>query len=602
MRILQKRSLRKCMAVALVAVMLCPGVVNAEGETNPEEILEVTTEDTVQENTTEVTTEEVSEEMSGDNTELILEDVSEETIEETTEDLSGTSPMAVSYKTHIQSIGWQDYVSNGVTSGTTGSSKRMEAMQIRIDNPEYAGGVTYRTHVQSYGWKDWVSDDTVSGTTGEAKRIEAVQIKLTGELAEHYDIYYRVHAQSYGWLGWAKNGKTAGTTGLAKRLEAIEICLVEKGGTAPGSTKNTSHCTNNISYRTHVQTYGWEDYVSSGAVAGTTGLAKRLEGINIKVNTGEYSGGIRYCTHVQTYGWQDYVSDGAMSGTEGKAKRLEAIKIELTGELAQYYDVYYRVHCQTHGWMGWKKNGELAGTEGEAKRLEGIQIFLCGKDEDVVYPKATTSQNKGVRKLDPSKPMVALTYDDGPYGPYTSRILDSLQANGGRATFFVVGNRVASNASVVKRASDMGCQIANHTYSHPMNFASLGSAGISSQINQCDAAVRSVTGKTPTMLRPVGGGLSSTLSATCNKPMINWSIDTLDWKYRDSNRVYNAVVNNVHDGDIVLMHDIHGTTAAASERIIPELTRRGYQLVTVEELAYYKGKNLTAHNVYNSCK
>ena len=83
---------------------------------------------------------------------------------------------------------------------------------------------------------NWVSDGELAGTTGQAKRLEAIEIKLTDEMAEKYDVYYRAHVQTYGWLGWAKNGESAGTEGLAKRLEAVEIVLVEKGGSAPGST------------------------------------------------------------------------------------------------------------------------------------------------------------------------------------------------------------------------------------------------------------------------------------------------------------------------------------------------------------------------------
>ena len=82
-----------------------------------------------------------------------------------------------------------------------------------------------------------MKDDT-SGTSGQSKRLEAIRIKLTDELAENYDIYYRVHAQSFGWLGWAKNGESAGTEGYSYRLEAIQIQLVKKGGSAPGSTSN----------------------------------------------------------------------------------------------------------------------------------------------------------------------------------------------------------------------------------------------------------------------------------------------------------------------------------------------------------------------------
>jgi uncharacterized protein YjdB len=76
----------------------------------------------------------------------------------------------------------------------------------------------------------------MSGTSGEAKRLEAIEIKLTGEMAEHYDVYYRVHAQTYGWLGWAKNGESAGTSGQAKRLEGIQIVLVPKGSAAPAAS------------------------------------------------------------------------------------------------------------------------------------------------------------------------------------------------------------------------------------------------------------------------------------------------------------------------------------------------------------------------------
>ena len=95
-----------------------------------------------------------------------------------------------------------------------------------------------KSHVQTYGWeKNWKKNGELSGTSGKSKRLEAIKIRLTGEMKEKYDIYYRVHAQTYGWLGWAKNGESAGTEGLSKRLEAIEVVLVEKGADAPGSTE-----------------------------------------------------------------------------------------------------------------------------------------------------------------------------------------------------------------------------------------------------------------------------------------------------------------------------------------------------------------------------
>ena len=115
-------------------------------------------------------------------------------------------------------------------------------------------------------------------------------------------------------------------------------------------------------------------------MSGTTGKAKRLEGIMIRNVDNLASGNILYRTHIQTYGWESgWKKNGQMSGTSGQAKRLEAIQIKLDGDLAQKYDVYYRVHAQTYGWLGWAKNGESAGTAGYAKRLEGIQIQYIPK-------------------------------------------------------------------------------------------------------------------------------------------------------------------------------------------------------------------------------
>ncbi|SEQ44909.1 hydrophobic W protein, partial [Lachnospiraceae bacterium RM5] len=106
-------------------------------------------------------------------------------------------------------------------------------------NPEnLIGLVRYRTHVQKVGWQQYVQNDILSGTVGKGLRLEAIEIKLTGDLAEKYDVYYRVQAQKFGWLGWAKNGESAGTSGYGYRLEAIQIQLAYKDTFAPGSTKN----------------------------------------------------------------------------------------------------------------------------------------------------------------------------------------------------------------------------------------------------------------------------------------------------------------------------------------------------------------------------
>lgn len=308
--------------------------------------------------------------------------------------------VSTTYRTHVQNEGWQGYVSNGEMSGTSGKALRLEGININVSGNANLG-VCYSTHIENIGWQTPVVNGEMSGTTGQALRLEAIMIGLTGSEASSYDIYYRVHAQNFGWMGWTKNGAPAGTAGYAYRLEGIQIAVV-KAGTSLSEVQNkyghgivsnvlesyisTTYKTpalnkkTAVQYRTHVENIGWQPFYNDGAMAGTSGQALRLEGIEIELKNKEYSGGISYRTHVENIGWQSYVSDGAMAGTSGRALRLEAICIGLTGDMANHYDIYYRVHAQNFGWMGWTKNGAPAGTAGYAYRLEGIQIVLVPKN------------------------------------------------------------------------------------------------------------------------------------------------------------------------------------------------------------------------------
>lgn len=290
-----------------------------------------------------------------------------------------TGGSKITYRTHVAKDGWQSYVKDGKTAGTEGQKKAVEALEVQLGNTAYEGQVEYQAHVEKLGWMPWQQDGQTAGTTGKKLQMEAVRLNLSGEVAEHYDIYYRVHVETYGWLDWAKNGETAGTTGYKKRLEAIEIKLVEKGEEAPGSTE-TPYRHPCVEYASHVQTAGWQNFVLDGAVSGTTGERKRLEAIKIIKKDTETAGDILYRSHVQSYGWENgWKKNGQISGTAGQSKRLEAVQIQLTGELAEKYDIYYRVHSETYGWLGWAKNGESAGTEGLAKRMEGLQVQLVKK-------------------------------------------------------------------------------------------------------------------------------------------------------------------------------------------------------------------------------
>ena len=287
---------------------------------------------------------------------------------------------SVVYKTYIEGYGWQDLKKDGELSGTSGKSKRIEAIRIALENQKYSGDIEYQSHVVGIGWQSKRKNGELSGTEGQSKRIEAVRINLTGEMEKNYDVYYRVFAQDYGLLDWAKNGASAGTEGLSKRIETIEIMLVKKGEKAPGSTAKP-FIQKNISYQSHIVGIGWQEWKNNGDMSGTSGESKRIEAIRIALENQKYSGDIEYQSHVVGIGWQSKRKNGELSGTEGQSKRIEAVRINLTGEMEKNYDVYYRVFAQDYGLLDWAKNGASAGTEGLSKRIETIEIMLVKKGE-----------------------------------------------------------------------------------------------------------------------------------------------------------------------------------------------------------------------------
>lgn len=203
------------------------------------------------------------------------------------------------------------------------------------------------------------------------------------------------------------------------------------------------------------------------------------------------------------------------------------------------------------------------------------------------------------RGIDPTKPMIALTFDDGPYAPVGNRIMDVMKQYNSRCTFFVVGERVPYYTTEMKRMADEGFEIANHTQNHKY-LHKLSAAQIRQQISQCNATVVSVTGVTPTLMRLPGGNKNSTVLANVGMPIILWNLDTKDWSHRNAQKTIDSVLGNVKDGDIVLMHELYTSTAAAVETMVPKLIERGYQLVTVSELIQYKGKTVQANTIYNS--
>lgn len=214
---------------------------------------------------------------------------------------------------------------------------------------------------------------------------------------------------------------------------------------------------------------------------------------------------------------------------------------------------------------------------------------------------STTSESDKYinNNIDPSKPMVALTFDDGPGGENTSRILDALKAHNGHATFFVVGYNIDGHEDLMKRVAEEGSEIGNHTTAHE-KLTALDAAGINGQIEPVENRVKEITGQERVIIRPPYGAVDDNVMSVLNSPVILWSIDTEDWKTRDANSTIANVQANVYDGAIILMHDIYSQTADAAVTIIEWLDSQGYQMVTVSELGYYRRGGLQTGVKYGS--
>lgn len=288
----------------------------------------------------------------------------------------------ISYSAHIQTIGDTKSYNNNEICGTTGKALQMEGISISLkSNSLYMkGNINYSVHVRNIGWMSYKKNGEFAGTKGRKLQVEAIKIYLDGTISQFYDIYYRVHVQGLGWLDWTKNNNIAGTSGLALRVEAVQIKLVKKNNEVlSGRSYVTVYSNNDLKFNSHVQNIGNTHFVSNGSITGTTGRGLRIEGLTVKLNSNinKLKGNITTNVKVIGSGWKTSINSYA--GTTGQAKPIEQIKLTLSGELAKYYDIYYRVHCQNFGWLGWAKNGQVAGTNGYNYRIEAVQIKLVLK-------------------------------------------------------------------------------------------------------------------------------------------------------------------------------------------------------------------------------
>lgn len=386
----------------------------------------------------------------------------------------------------------------------------------------------------------------------------------------------------------AENKKSADGTGL----EAANVSDTGEGGTAPSDIPAKSW-TNHLPdigamYGIYVNQVGWSHFFADNSYC-MAPVNQFITAFRATVHNQpeDMTGTIAYRVNLSGSGWLDWVEDAGEGGSSQGAMPLEAVSMKLTGELGENYDVLYSV-LQNQQWTDWMKNGEEAGVSGAGLRLDGIRISIVKKNED---------GNTYAGNIDPTKPMLALTYDDGPSAHATPRILAALEKYNSRATFFMVGKQAEKRMDVVKKMEELGCEVANHTYDHTL-MTKVPPEELASQLARTNQVVSDACGVSPVLMRPCGGARSEAgmnIVGAISMPAVLWSIDTLDWKTRDAQTTIQTVLEQAKDGDIILMHDLYETTADASEVLIPELVNRGFQLVTVSELASYRGGMLPGH-------
>lgn len=203
-------------------------------------------------------------------------------------------------------------------------------------------------------------------------------------------------------------------------------------------------------------------------------------------------------------------------------------------------------------------------------------------------PKPVQPAETSDRVLDPEKPMVALTFDDGPNPAQTGRILDTMEEYGVVATFFDLGSLVESYPEVVQREVALGCEVGSHSYSHK-NFNTLSEEAIAEDMRITAEAFRNAIGYEPTLFRPPYGNCNDFVQAHVPLAMVTWSVDTLDWKSKNAKEIMKVIRNESDlDGKVILMHGIYKSSAQATEALVPYLLEQGYQLVTVSEMLEYK--------------
>ena len=235
--------------------------------------------------------------------------------------------------------------------------------------------------------------------------------------------------------------------------------------------------------------------------------------------------------------------------------------------------------------------------------IAATTLLMAAPVATTVNAATTWNNTSNVSWIDSSKKIIAFAFDDGPVrsGNSATSILNTLEKYKMHATFFYVGNQITNySRDEIKRAYNLGCEVANHTYSHTY-LTNLSASGIQNEVNRTANILKEITGQSNFLIRPPYLATNANVFNTINVPLITCNLDTQDWNGASKDAIINKVLSNAKDGDILLMHETYNTTADAVATLVPELIKRGFVITSVSELFKMKGKTMTSGKVYSSC-
>lgn len=225
------------------------------------------------------------------------------------------------------------------------------------------------------------------------------------------------------------------------------------------------------------------------------------------------------------------------------------------------------------------------------------------KSEYLKYSQTDNTEQDNNRNLKEfsNKKLIAFTFDDGPSYIGTNKLLDNLDKYNARVTFFVLGSRINDYKNTLLRAYKMGNTIGSHTYSHS-NLLKLDNYSVMDEIKKTNEAIKNITGSETMYLRPPYENINSDIRNISNMYTILWNLDTEDWKYKDKDRIADYIINNAHDGAIVLLHDLYETSVDGALLAMERLEKEGYAFVTIDEMIKIKNIQLDINKNYYQIK